>query len=264
MDHATLNDGNRMPVLGYGLWQTPAHQACGLVADALEIGYRSFDTAQVYGNEGAVGDALAASGVERAEVFLTTKTWTDGYDRTLRSLDDSLAQLRTDYVDLVLIHEPTSDSHGTYRALEEAQRRGTVRSIGVSNFTPEAFARLADAADVVPAVNQIETHVFWQQRRAHEVLARYGTQHESWAPFAEGLAGVFHNPTLARVGDRHGKSIAQTILRFLLQSDVLVIPKSTNRQRMAENHDVFDFVLDADDMAEVAALDTGRTLIGWP
>jgi len=251
-----------MPVLGYGVYQIPDRAECErCVLDALDVGYRSIDTAQAYGNEEAVGSAMVKSGVPRSELFITTKVWiaNAGHDRARASIDESLKKLRTDYLDLLLIHQPFGDYYGTYRAMEEAYKAGKARAIGVSNFYPDRLIDLIQFNEVVPAVDQVETHPFQQQRAAHETMKKYGVQHESWGPFAEGRKDMFTNPTLQAVGDRYGKSVAQVILRFLIQNDVVVIPKTTHKVRMVQNFDVFDFSLDEKDMRTIAALDAGES-----
>ena len=227
--------------------------------DALEVGYRLIDTAQAYGNEEGVGAAVRASGVPREEVFITSKIWVANmnYERATASIDESLRRLGTDYIDLMLLHQAMGDYPGAYRAMEEAHRAGKLRAIGVSNFYPERLIDVALLAEVVPAVNQIETHPFRQQDAAHEVMAGLGVAHEAWAPFAEGKNSIFTNPVLAAIGEKYGKKPGQVILRALIQKDVVVIPKSVRRERMEENFDVFDFCLDEEDMAAFAALDDG-------
>ena len=259
MLHQTLNNGVEMPMLGYGVFQTPPDQTARCVAEALEVGYRLIDTAQAYGNEEGVGAAVRASGVPREEVFITSKIWVANmnYERATASIDESLRRLGTDYIDLMLLHQAMGDYPGAYRAMEEAYRAGKLRAIGVSNFYPERLIDVALLAEVVPAVNQIETHPFRQQDAAHEVMASLGVAHEAWAPFAEGRNSIFTNPVLAAIGEKHGKKPGQVILRALIQKDVVVIPKSVRRERMEENFDVFDFCLDEEDMAAFAALDDG-------
>ncbi len=262
MQSIKLNNGVEMPVLGYGVYQIPDRAECErCVLDALDVGYRSIDTAQAYGNEEAVGSAMVKSGVPRSELFITTKVWiaNAGHDRARASIDESLKKLRTDYLDLLLIHQPFGDYYGTYRAMEEAYKAGKARAIGVSNFYPDRLIDLIQFNEVVPAVDQVETHPFQQQRAAHETMKKYGVQHESWGPFAEGRKDMFTNPTLQAVGDRYGKSVAQVILRFLIQNDVVVIPKTTHKVRMVQNFDVFDFSLDEKDMRTIAALDAGES-----
>ena len=259
MLHRTLNNGVEMPVLGYGVFQTPPEETERCVREALEVGYRLIDTAQAYGNEEGVGAAVRASGVPREEVFITSKIWVANmnYERATASIDESLRRLGTDYIDLMLLHQAMGDYPGAYRAMEDAHRAGKLRAIGVSNFYPERLIDVALLAEVVPAVNQIETHPFRQQDAAHEVMAGLGVAHEAWAPFAEGRNGVFTNPILTEIGQKYGKRPGQVILRALIQKDVVVIPKSVRRARMEENFDVFDFSLDEEDMAAFAALDDG-------
>ena len=262
MEFVTLNNGVRMPKLGYGVYQVDASETERCVADAISVGYRSIDTAQAYNNEEGVGAAVAKSGVARSELFLTTKVWISnaGYEKAKASIDESLRKLKTDYVDLLLIHQPFSDYYGTYRAMEDAYRAGKARAIGVSNFYPDRLIDLCKFVEVPPAVNQVETHVFQQQARAHQIMEKYGVQHESWGPFAEGRRDFFNNPVLTETGAKYGKSSAQTALRFLLQSGVVVIPKSVRKERMIQNFDVFDFVLSEEDMAAIRKLDEGESL----
>lgn len=262
MEFVTLNNGVEMPILGYGVYQVDPAECERCVADAISVGYRSIDTAQAYNNEEGVGNAVAKSGVPRDELFLTTKVWISnaGYEKARASIDESLRKLRTDYIDLLLIHQPFNDYYGTYRAMEEAYKTGKVRAIGVSNFYPDRLIDLCQFVEVTPAVNQVETHVFQQQARAHEVMKKYGVQHESWGPFAEGRNDFFTNTVLAGIGAKYGKSVAQTALRFLIQSDVVVIPKSTHIERMEQNMDVFDFTLSSEDMEAIRALDAGESL----
>lgn len=259
MLHKTLNNGVEMPMLGYGVFQTPPEETARCVREALEVGYRLIDTAQAYANEGGVGAAVRASGVPREEVFITSKIWVANmnYERATASIDESLRRLGTDYIDLMLLHQAMGDYPGAYRAMEDAHRAGKLRAIGVSNFYPERLIDVALLAEVVPAVNQIETHPFRQQDAAHEVMAGLGVAHEAWAPFAEGKNSIFTNPVLAAIGEKYGKKPGQVILRALIQQDVIVIPKSVRRARMEENFDVFDFSLDEEDMAAFAALDDG-------
>lgn len=249
-------------MLGYGVYQVAPEECERCVLDALSVGYRAVDTAQAYGNEEGVGSALKKSGVPRSEVFLTTKVWiTDaGEEKAARSIDESLRKLGTDYVDLLLIHQPFGDYYGTYRAMEKAYKAGKARAIGVSNFYPDRFIDLANFCEVTPAVNQVETHVFQQQKVARGVAEKYGTLIQSWGPFAEGKNGIFTNETLVKIGKKYGKTAAQTALRFLLQSGVAIIPKSTHKERMAENLDVLNFSLSEEDMREISALDTGKSL----
>ena len=262
MEHVTLNNGVKMPVLGYGVYQVDAAETERCVLDAISVGYRLIDTAQAYGNEAGVGNAMEKCGVPREELFITTKVWVSngGYEKAKASIEESLKKLKTDYIDLLLIHQPFNDYYGTYRAMTEAYKAGKIRAIGVSNFYPDRLVDLCQFVEVIPAVNQVETHVFQQQKKAHEVMEKYGVQHESWGPFAEGRKDFFTNPVLTEIGKRHGKSAAQTALRFLIQSGVVVIPKSAHKERMIQNIDVFDFELDASDMTAIQALDEAESL----
>ena len=262
MEFITLNNGVKMPMLGYGVFQVSNEECERCVLDAISVGYRSIDTAQAYGNEEAVGNAVKKCGVPREELFLTTKVWISngGYEKAKSSIDKSLQRLQTDYIDLLLIHQPFNDYYGTYRAMEEAYKAGKLRAIGVSNFYPDRYIDLAHFCEVIPAVNQIETHVFQQQKQAREILKKYGTQIEAWGPFAEGKNGMFQNEVLKNIGAQYGKTIGQIALRFLLQSGVVVIPKSTHKERMAENINVFDFTLSEADMIKISELDQEQSL----
>ena len=262
MEYVTLNNGVKMPILGYGVYQTPPEETERCVLEALETGYRSIDTAQAYYNEEGVGNALAKCGIQREEIFITTKVWISnaGYEKAKESIEESLRKLQTDYVDLLLIHQPFGDYYGTYRAMEEAYKEGKARALGVSNFYPDRYLDLFHFAEIKPAVNQVETHVFQQQKTARKYMEKYGTQVMSWGPFAEGKNDYFQNPVLKEIGDKHGKSVAQTALRFLIQNGVIVIPKSVHKSRMEENFNVFDFILTEEEMKRIEALDTGESL----
>lgn len=262
MEYVTLNNGIKMPMLGYGVYQVTNDECERCVRDALDVGYRSIDTAQAYGNEEAVGRGIKNSGVKRDDIFLTTKVWVSngGYENAKKSIEESLKKLGTEYIDLLLIHQPFNDYYGTWRAMEEAYKIGYLRAIGVSNFYPDRLVDLCRFVEVTPAVNQVETHVFQQQKKAHEYMEKYEVQHESWGPFAEGRKDFFTNPTLTEIGAKYGKSAAQTALRFLIQSNVVVIPKSTHKERMEQNFNVFDFTLSAEDMAAIQKLDEGESL----
>ncbi len=262
MEYVTLNNGIKMPMLGYGVYQVTNDECERCVRDALDVGYRSIDTAQAYGNEEAVGRGIKNSGVKRDDIFLTTKVWVSngGYENAKKSIEESLKKLDTEYIDLLLIHQPFNDYYGTWRAMEEAYKIGYLRAIGVSNFYPDRLVDLCRFVEVTPAVNQVETHVFQQQKKAHEYMEKYEMQHESWGPFAEGRKDFFTNPTLTEIGAKYGKSAAQTALRFLIQSNVVVIPKSTHKERMEQNFDVFDFTLSGEDIAKIQALDEGESL----
>lgn len=262
MEYVTLNNGVKMPILGYGVYQTPPEETERCVPEALETGYRSIDTAQAYYNEEGVGNALAKCGIPREEIFITTKVWISntGYEKAKESIEESLGKLQTDYVDLLLIHQPFGDYYGTYRAMEEAYKEGKARALGVSNFYPDRYLDLFHFAEIKPAVNQVETHVFQQQKTARKYMEKYGTQVMSWGPFAEGKNDYFQNPVLKEIGDKHGKSVAQTALRFLIQNGVVVIPKSVHKNRMEENFNVFEFTLTEEEMKRIEALDTGESL----
>lgn len=262
MEYVTLNNGIKMPKLGYGVYQTPPEDTKRCVLDAIEVGYRSIDTAQAYYNEEGVGAALAECGLPREEFFLTTKVWITnaGYEKAKASIIESMKKLHTDYLDLLLIHQPFGDYYGTYRAMEELYNEGKLRAIGVSNFGPDRYLDIEHFSTVKPAVNQIETHVFQQQKTAKKYLQKYGCQIESWGPFAEGRNDFFTNPVLTDIGAKYGKSAAQAALRFLMQSDVVVIPKSVHKDRMQQNFDIFDFTLAPEDMAAIEALDSGESL----
>lgn len=262
MKTTVLNNGVEMPLLGFGVFQVPDLAECERsVSDALEVGYRLIDTAASYGNEEAVGAALQRSGIPRQELFITTKLWvTDtGYDRTREAFERSLARLKLDYLDLYLIHQPYGDIFGSWRAMEELHRDGRIRAIGISNFHPDRVMDLILHSEVKPAVNQIETHPFHQQVEAHQFLETNKVQIESWGPFAEGKNGIFQNELLRSIAVRHGKSVAQVILRWLTQRGVVAIPKSVRKERMQENFAVFDLELGAEDMAAIATLDTKRS-----
>lgn len=261
MLYATLSNGVKMPMLGYGVYQVDPAECVRCVKDAIDAGYRSIDTAQAYYNEEGVGQAVKASGVPREELFITTKVWISngGYEKAKASIDESLNKLQMDYIDLLLIHQPFNDYYGTWRAMEEAYKAGKLRAIGVSNFFPDRLVDLCKFVEIRPMVNQVETHAFFQQAAAHEIMKKYGVVHESWGPFAEGKKDFFTHPVLSKIAAKHGKTVAQVALRFLLQSDVVVIPKSTHKERMVENLQVFDFQLDAEDMAAIRALDDGES-----
>ncbi len=262
MEYVTLNNGIKMPQMGYGVYQIAPDACERCVADALKVGYRMIDTAQAYHNEEGVGRAVNDSGIPRQDIFLVSKVWISnyGYEKAKASIEQSLRHLRTDYIDLMLLHQPFCDRYGAYRALEEAYKEGKVRAIGVSNFYPDHFIDLAENMDVIPAVNQVETHVFCQQQEAQIVMKDYGTQIMSWAPFAEGRNGFFENELLGGIARRLGKSTAQVALRWLMQRGVVIIPKTTHVERMKQNLDIFDFALTDEDMAEIATLDTAHSL----
>lgn len=258
MNYVTLANGVKMPQLGYGVYQVTKEECERCVLDALNVGYRAIDTAQSYFNEAEVGEAIAESGIDRKEIFLTTKVWIEhyGYEQAKESVLQSMEKLKTDYIDLVLLHQPFADYYGAYRALEDLYEEGKLRAIGVSNFYPDRLVDIASFARIKPMVNQIETHPLNQQIEAHEWLEKYGVIHEAWAPFGEGRGNMFTNPVLQKLGDKYNKTVAQVILRWQLQRGIVVIPKSTHKERMAQNLDVFDFTLTDEDMQDIAALDT--------
>ncbi|MWN89526.1 aldo/keto reductase [Gilliamella sp. Pra-s65] len=262
MENITLNNDIKMPILGYGVYQIPPEACEQCVLDAISVGYRAIDTAQAYGNEEQVGNAIIKCGIPRQELFITTKIWITnaGYEKAKQSIDESLRKLKTDYIDLLLIHQPFNDYYGTYRAMEDAYEQGKAKAIGVSNFYPDRLIDLEHFVRIKPAVNQIETHVFQQQKVAREVMQKLNIQIVSWAPFAEGKNNFFQNSELIEIGKKHQKSVAQVALRFLIQNGIVVIPKSTQKERMIENFDVLNFSLSNQEMASIAALDTGNSL----
>lgn len=262
--YVTLNNGVKMPMIGFGVYQVPEpKQAQQAVSDALEVGYRMIDTAASYMNEEAVGATIRASGLPRDEIFVTSKLWVQdyGYDQALRGFDVSMKKLGLDVLDLYLLHKPYNDYYGAWRALERLYREGRIRAIGVTSFWNERLADLFNCNEVKPAVNQIETNVWFQQWRSGEFMASQGIQHEAWAPFAEGNNQVFSNPVLMRIAEKHGKTAGQVMLRWLIQRNVVVIPKTVRKERMTENLDIFDFELDGQDMEAIRGLETGRSTI---
>lgn len=258
-----LNNGVEIPVLGFGVFQIAPKETEKAVLDAIEVGYRHIDTAQAYFNEKEVGNALKNSGIDRKEFFLTTKVWISnfGYEKAKASVLQSLANLQTDYIDLMLLHQPIGDSYGAWRALEELYEAGKIRAIGVSNFYPERLAEFVAISKVKPMVNQVEINPFFQQGEAIDYMKQKGVQPQAWAPFAEGKNDIFSNPILSEIGKKYGKSVGQVILRWSIQRGVVALAKSVRKERMAENINVFDFELSAEDMAKIASLDTGRSLI---
>ena len=260
---AKLNNGVEMPILGFGVYQIPDYDECKrAVLDALETGYRLIDTAAAYLNEKAVGDAIKESGINRKELFITTKLWINnaGYENAKKGFEVSMEKLQLDYLDLYLIHQPFGDYYGSWRAMEELYENKKVRAIGVCNFYPDRLMDLAEHNKIKPAINQIETHPFFQREYDNEIMKNYGTQIESWGPFAEGRGDMFTNPILSEIGKKYNKSAAQVILRWLIQRNVVVIPKSVHKERMIENFNIFDFELSADDMDKIKSMDTGKSL----
>lgn len=262
MNTVTLNNGVQMPILGFGVFQIPEEQTEQAVIDALAAGYRSLDTAAAYQNEEAVGRAIKNSGIARDELFITTKLWVQdpGEDNTKRAFENSLQRLGLDYIDLYLMHQPYGDYYSQWRAMQDLHQEGLIRAIGVSNFHPDRLMDLITHNEITPAVNQIETHPFYQRQADQEFMREHGVQHESWGPFAEGKNNLFSDPILTSIAMAHGKSVAQVVLRWLIQRNVVVIPKSVRPDRMAENLDVFDFELSSEEMALIAAMDTQTSL----
>lgn len=257
MDYVTLANGVKMPQLGFGVYQVSKDECERCVSDALKVGYRHIDTAQSYFNEEEVGNALASSSIPRKDIFLTTKVWIEhyGYENTKKSVVESMRKLKTDYLDLVLLHQPFSDVYGSWRALEDLYDEGKIRAIGISNFYPDRMIDICSFSRIRPMVNQVETHPFNQQIEAAEWMKKYGVQIEAWAPFGEGRGGLFTNETIAKIAKKYNKTVAQVILRWELQRGIVVIPKSTHIERMEENFNVFDFALSDEDMKTMATLD---------
>lgn len=262
MKTVSLRNGVIMPMIGYGVYQVDPAECERCVSDALKVGYRMIDTAQAYHNEEGVGAAVAKSGIPRNELFLVSKIWISnyGYEKAKASIDESLRKLGTDYLDLMLLHQPFCDRYGAYRALEEAYKEGKLRAIGVSNFYPDHLIDIASNVEIPPMVNQVETHVFDQQIVAQKYMKEYGCHIMAWGPLAEGRNNFFTNPVLEEIGKKYGKSVAQVALRWLLQRGVIIIPKSVHVERMEQNLDILDFTLSDEDMAKIAKLDTGKSL----
>ena len=262
METIKLNNGIEMPILGYGVWQIAPEDCCKYVSEALKAGYRSIDTAQAYYNEEGVGEAVTKCGIPRDEIFLTTKVWISntGEEKAARSIDESLRKLRTDYIDLLLIHQPFGDYYGTYRAMEKAYEAGKVRAIGLSNFYDARFVDLAENMEIKPAVVQLETHVFSQQVKMREIVKEYGTHVMAWSPLARGMNGLFTNGTLKSIGEKYGKDIAQVCLKFLTDEGIIVIPQSTKPERIASNLAIDDFELTETERETIRRLDIGKPL----
>ena len=264
MDTIQLNNGATMPLMGLGVFQVTDQQVCKeSVLSALKIGYRLIDTAACYGNEKAVGVAIRESGLDRKELFLTSKVWIQdaGYEKTMLSFEKTLENLGTDYLDLYLIHMPYGDYYGSWRAMKKLYLAGKIRAIGVCNFLPDRLTDLILSHEIIPAVNQIELHPFCQQRSLRQVMAQYHIAAMAWAPFAEGQNGIFTHPVLTEIGKQYGKTPAQVVLRWLRQEGVVAIPKSVHAERIAQNFDVDDFTLSAADMVQISGLDMGKPLI---
>ena len=262
MQTIKLNNGVEMPILGYGVFLVDPKECERCVTDAIDVGYRMIDTAQAYYNEEGVGTAIKKSGIKRDEFFLVTKVWitNSGEENAAKSIKESLKKLQTDYVDLLLIHQPFGDYYGTYRAMEKAYKEGKTRAIGVSNFFPDRFVDLCNFVEIKPMVNQMETHVFQQEKTLRKYMDKYNTQLMSWSPMARGENNFFNNEILKSIGEKYNKSVAQVALRFLTQENVIVIPKSTHKERMKENFEIFDFELSNDDMNTLRALDKGESI----
>ena len=262
MQTVKLNNDVEMPILGYGVFLVDPKECERCVTDAIDVGYRMIDTAQAYYNEEGVGAAIKKSGIKREEFFLVTKVWitNSGEEKAAKSIDESLKKLQTDYVDLLLIHQPFGDYYGTYRAMEKAYKEGKTRAIGVSNFFPDRFVDLCNFVEIKPMVNQMETHVFQQEKTLRKYMDKYNTQLMSWSPMARGENNFFNNEILKSIGEKYNKSVAQVALRFLTQENVIVIPKSTHKERMKENFEIFDFELSDDDMNTLRALDKGESI----
>jgi 2,5-diketo-D-gluconate reductase A len=262
MQTVPLNNKTAIPIVGYGVFQIPDAQECTrCVIDAIQAGYRHIDTAESYMNEAAVGQGIRNSGVAREKLFVTTKLWVQhaGHERTQKAIDDSLRRLQLDYLDLYLIHQPYGDVHGSWRAMQEAYRGGKLRAIGVSNFQPDRLMDIAAFNEIKPAINQIEINPFQQQGESMALMSELGVQAEAWAPFAEGRNNLFQNESLKAVADKHEKTVGQVVLRWVVQRGIVALAKTVRKERMVENLAIFDFDLDKDDMAKIAALDTGAS-----
>lgn len=262
MEYVTLSNGVKMPIIGYGVYQVSKDECERCVLDALEVGYRHIDTAQSYFNEEEVGSAIKKSGIKREELFITSKVWIEhyGYDECYKSVMESLKKLGLDYIDLMLLHQPFADYYGAWRALEDLYEEGKIRAIGVSNFYPDRLVDICSFARIKPMVNQIETHPLFQRETDHIWMEKYGVQHEAWASFGEGRGGLFTNEVLKRIGDKYGKTPAQVMLRWAIERNIIVLPKSVHKERMIQNMDIFDFNLSDSDKEEIKALDTNTSV----
>ena len=262
MNTVKLNNGVEMPILGFGVFLVDPKECERCVTEAIETGYRLIDTAQAYYNEEGVGNAVKKSRINREEFFLVTKVWitNSGEEKAYRSIDESLKKLQTDYVDLLLIHQPFGDYYGTYRAMEKAYKEGKARAIGVSNFFPDRYVDLCNFVEVKPMVNQMETHVFQQEKLSRKCMDKYNTQLMSWSPMARGENNFFDNETLKAIGEKHNKTVAQVGLRFLTQENIIAIPKTTHKKRMEENFNIFDFKLSSDDMETIRKMDKASSI----
>ena len=258
MEYITLNNGVKIPKVGFGVYQVTDQNECRqAVLDAIDVGYRLIDTAQAYGNEEAVGEAIKMSGVDRKDLFITTKVWISnyGYEKAKMSVEESLKKMQLDYLDLVLLHQPFNDYYGAYQALVDLYEEGKIKAIGVSNFYPDRLVDMAIFSEVTPAINQVEVNVFHQQKEAQVYNEKYGVQLEAWAPFAEGRNNMFSNPELKAIGEKYGKTVAQVILRWLVQRNIVPLSKSVKKSRMEENINIFDFELSKEDMDKISEMD---------
>lgn len=264
MNYVTLNNGIKMPQEGFGVFQVPDPSVCKQsVLDAIESGYRLIDTAASYMNEEAVGQAIKETSVPREELFITTKLWVQdaSYEKAKKAIQTSLDKLGLDYIDLYLLHQPMGDYFGAYRAMEEAYKEGKLKAIGVANFYPEVLTNFCETVEIIPAVNQVELHPFFQQAKSLDVMKQYGVQPEAWGPFAEGRNGIFTHPVLTKIGEKYGKSAAQVALRWNVDRGVVVIPKSVHKNRMEQNIDIWDFSLTEEDLKEIESMDLGHSEI---
>ena len=264
MEYLTLNTGDKVPVLGFGVYLINPNETKQAVLDALEAGYRSIDTAQYYRNEKQVGEAIRESGIPREEIFVTTKAATDGYEETKRGIDESLEKAGLDYFDMMILHWPMAQSVDSYRALRDAYKEGKIKNIGVSNFNINQTKEIMESTDVKPVVNQIETHLYLQQGKMHKFLAENNIIHESWSPLMEDAQANLTNPVLKKIGEKYDKSGIQVILRFLTQNNIMTIPRSTNPQHIKDNIDIFDFKLTDKELNEIRSLDQKQQIDGWP
>lgn len=265
MEYLTLNNGIAMPMVGFGTWDVRDEKGKQSILDALEVGYRLIDTAEMYDNEDIVGKAVQESGIARQEIFLTTKLYrsSTSYQKAKTGIEKSLNELQTDYIDLLLIHEPYENALEMYEAFKEAYQEGKVRAIGISNFDEPKYEKFIQSCGVIPTVNQVESHVYYSQLSLKELLNTHGTQMQSWASFTEGRKNIFAEPLLNHIGNEYGKSAAQVALRYLVQNGIAVIPKSVHKERMIQNLEIFDFSLSSKEMAEIRQMDQNRSLFGW-
>lgn len=261
MDYILLNNNVLMPALGFGTYNSNAEQD---VLNALKVGYRLIDTAQWYNNEREVGNAIKKSNIPREEIFITSKTITNGYNETIEGINKSLERLKTDYIDLMIIHWPLGNDIETYKALEKCYKEGKLKAIGLSNFNEQQCLEIINNCEIIPAVNQIETHIYWQQKKMHKFLKKYNIHHEAYSPFGEGFNNIFKDQTITNIAKKHNKTNAQIMLRFLIEEDIIVIPKSSKIDRMQENIDIFDFKLTKEEKEQIRKLDIKKSCSNWP